>query len=128
AERLLGCRPVRADARCRERWRDSAVHGGRVDDGSVDDGPPMLLLHSEGDFVPAAHSREVAAALPGVTVRVLPGDAHGVALLELPGVASEVLAWLDARTGDRSGSVASGPSRPQSRERAWIVPTPGQTP
>ncbi|MDK1475767.1 alpha/beta hydrolase [Streptomyces sp. 549] len=108
AERLLGCRPVPHDPPCRQRWRDSAVARPSTAAGGV----PMLLLHSAGDFVPAAHSRTLAVVRPGVTVRVLPGDAHGVALLDSPGVAETVLAWLGAVTATTDRPAGEPAHRP----------------
>lgn len=93
AERLIGCPPVRSDARCWRLWRDAVVKNhARLAPGTA-----MLLLHSAADFVPAAHSRDLAAAVPGATVRVVPGGAHGNALLDDPETADAVLAWIRAR-------------------------------
>ncbi|MEU6122856.1 alpha/beta hydrolase [Streptomyces sp. NPDC047123] len=98
AERLAGCVPDRGVRRCEDRWADLSVasHASGADDA------PLLLLHSAGDFVPPAHSAELAAAqrragLTDVTVRTLPGSAHGGPLLKTPGTASEILRWLRKR-------------------------------
>lgn len=86
-----------ADPSC---WRriedaDSASHA------SADDAP-MLLMHSVGDFVPPAQSTALASALRAVnvpvTVRTIPGDAHGSSLLNDPNVYPTILSWLKART------------------------------
>ena len=34
---------------------------------------PTLVLHREGDFIPAADARAVAAEIPGATLKILPG-------------------------------------------------------
>ncbi|WP_030563614.1 alpha/beta hydrolase family protein [Streptomyces aureocirculatus] len=106
AKRLAGCDPGRAGQsdpgraglRCRERWSDmsAASHASGARDA------PLYLVHSAGDFVPPAHSAELAAAqgdagLRDVTLRTLPGSAHGGPLLRAPGLAEDVLRWLRAR-------------------------------
>ncbi|WP_190136738.1 alpha/beta hydrolase family protein [Streptomyces longispororuber] len=102
AERLAGCVPDRAGARCRELWSDmtAASHASGARDA------PLYLVHSAGDFVPPAHSAELAAAqrragLSDVTVRTVPGAAHGGPLLRERGLAEGVLAWLRARARAR---------------------------
>ncbi|MFF1381797.1 alpha/beta hydrolase [Streptomyces sp. NPDC058308] len=98
AVRLAGCVPGRADRSgrgCLERWDDLAVtsHASGPDDA------PLLLIHSAGDFVPRAHSVELAGAQRGagladVTLHTEPGSAHGGPLLKPPGTARSVLQWL----------------------------------
>ncbi|MGW0533618.1 alpha/beta hydrolase family protein [Streptomyces sp. NPDC003032] len=97
AERLAGCAPDLGGMRCWERWDDLAAktHASGADDA------PLLLLHSAGDFVPPAHSTELAAeergaGLADVTVRTLSGSAHGGRLLKTPGTPHSVLRWLRA--------------------------------
>lgn len=115
---LAGCRPARGDgeraAACAEVWRDmsAAAHASGKDDA------PLLLVHSAWDFVPAAHSRELARAerargMPrrSVTVRTVPGAAHGGGLLRAPGVLPALLAWLDARVDAGADGAADGRDR-----------------
>ncbi|QEU93937.1 alpha/beta hydrolase [Streptomyces kanamyceticus] len=98
AERLAGCVPDRAGARCWERWGDLAA----VSHASGPDDAPLFLVHSTGDFVPVVHSVELATAqrragLRDVTVRTVGGSAHGAPLLKEPGMARDVLHWLRGR-------------------------------
>ncbi|GGV38269.1 alpha/beta hydrolase family protein [Streptomyces spectabilis] len=95
AKRLAGCDPDRAGRVCWERWGDlaAASHASGARDA------PLYLVHSEGDFVPPAHSADLAAAqrragLRDVTVRTLPGASHGGPLLKERGLAADVLRWL----------------------------------
>ncbi|WP_409058081.1 alpha/beta hydrolase [Streptomyces sp. SYP-A7185] len=95
AELLAGCSPARDGQRCRGRWTDLAA----ASHASGSDDPPMFLTHSAGDFVPVAHSTELAraqtvAGLKDVTVRIEPGTAHGGELLRKPAFAQAVLRWL----------------------------------
>ncbi|MEU2759146.1 alpha/beta hydrolase [Streptomyces sp. NPDC007094] len=86
---------------CWDTWRDmeSKNAAGKGD-------APMLLVHSDGDFVPAAHSTELeaaakAAGVPAsdVATRIVTGStAHGQALLGTPGMFATVVSWLKART------------------------------
>lgn len=103
AKRLAGCDPDTSGQRCWARWGDlaAASHASGARDA------PLYLVHSAGDYVPPAHSAALAAAQRGaglrdVTVRTLPGSAHGGPLLKAPGLAQDVLAWLRAHTGTRS--------------------------
>ncbi|MGW5864869.1 alpha/beta hydrolase [Streptomyces sp. NPDC055239] len=99
AQRLAGCAPDRDGQRCMRRWEDLSAksHASGTND------PPMLLTHSAADFVPVAHSTELAhaetvAGLRDVTVRLEPGHAHGGELLRDPAVAQAVLRWLRRHT------------------------------
>ncbi|RII15098.1 Alpha/beta hydrolase family protein [Streptomyces sp. YIM 130001] len=95
ARQLAGCDPDRARVGCWERWGDMAArnHASGADDA------PMYLVHSARDWVPAAHSHELAraqraAGAPqkrGVRVRVVPGAAHGAKVLDAPEVRRDVL-------------------------------------
>ncbi|RFU87931.1 alpha/beta hydrolase [Streptomyces triticagri] len=95
ARRLAGCDPDRARVECWEQWGDMAArtHASGADD------PPMYLIHSARDFVPAAHSQELAraqraAGAPqgrGVRVRVVPGSGHGAKVLDTAGVLRDVV-------------------------------------
>lgn len=98
ARRLAGCDPGRAGRLCWERWADMAArtHASGAED------PPMFLVHSAHDFVPAAHSRDLAVAqrvagARNTEVRVVPGAAHGAKLLDDPTVRDTVLRWLRDR-------------------------------
>ncbi|WP_245623090.1 alpha/beta hydrolase [Spirillospora albida] len=93
---LVGCEPSEADAEC---WT-------KVDDANstshvTPDDAPMLLMHAEGDMVPATQSTGLASALraAGVpaTVRVLPGTRHGGSLLDDETAYPEILNWINAR-------------------------------
>lgn len=93
AQRLVGCDPDRTGPRCWFRWTDLAArtHASGADDA------PMLLIHSEGDFVPPGHSTELAAAErrlghSDVTVHTLEGASHGGALMQPE--RETVLRWL----------------------------------
>ncbi|MFG2501327.1 alpha/beta hydrolase [Streptomyces sp. NPDC048441] len=99
AERLAGCWPDRGGQKCWRQWGDLAAksHASGTDD------PPMFLTHSAADFVPVAHSTELAHAqtelgMKDVTVRIEPGSAHGGVLLKRPGTAQAVLRWLRKHT------------------------------
>ncbi|MDQ8707438.1 alpha/beta hydrolase [Streptomyces sp. LHD-70] len=95
AHRLAGCDPERDGPRCWTRWADMAArtHASGVEDA------PLFLVHSAEDFVPAAHSHDLADAqsVAGSTdawLRVVPGSAHGAKLLDDGGVRRSVLRWL----------------------------------
>ncbi|MEU1146598.1 alpha/beta hydrolase [Streptomyces sp. NPDC005863] len=104
AERLAGCVPglLGAGRGCGRTWEDLSVASHAS--GSTD--APLLLVHSVGDFVPVAHSVEVAEAERGagsgsgsgdVTVPTVAGSAHGGAVLKGRGVAGAVVSWLRRR-------------------------------
>jgi acetyl esterase/lipase len=92
---LAGCHPSTADAACWDRWTDTVVKN-HASGGDA----PMYLLHSQGDFVPAAHSADLCAALKakkvGCTLDVVDGDGHAAAILKTVGVHSKILTWLQA--------------------------------
>ncbi|REE96105.1 alpha/beta hydrolase [Thermomonospora umbrina] len=91
---LLGCDPATDGPVCRERLNDAsaATHAGPGD-------PPMLLIHSRGEFVPPAHGTVLAAVLgaAGVpaTVNTVPGKDHGGALLDDTVTFDSVVRWMD---------------------------------
>ncbi|MGW0909862.1 alpha/beta hydrolase [Streptomyces sp. NPDC002853] len=95
AELLAGCAPDRASGPCWKKWVDLVAksHASGKDDA------PLYLTHSAADFVPVAHSTDLAhaqkmAGMRDVTVRIEPGDAHGGELLRDPGFAQALLRWL----------------------------------
>ncbi|MFD0552280.1 alpha/beta hydrolase [Streptomyces rectiviolaceus] len=95
AELLAGCVPYQASGRCWKKWVDLVAksHASGKDDA------PLYLTHSAADFVPVAHSTDLAlaqtrAGLKDATVRIEPGEAHGGELLKQPGAAQAVLRWL----------------------------------
>ncbi|UQT58137.1 alpha/beta hydrolase [Streptomyces durmitorensis] len=95
AELLAGCVPDRAAGRCWKKWVDLVAksHASGKDDA------PLFLTHSAADFVPVAHSTDLAhaqtvAGLRDATVRIEQGTAHGGELLRNPGFAQAVLRWL----------------------------------
>ncbi|MDN3023045.1 alpha/beta hydrolase [Streptomyces sp. S.PB5] len=93
AQRLVGCDPDRTGPRCWARWSDLAAHTH----ASGADDAPMLLIHSQRDFVPPAHSDELAAeerrlGHKDITVRTPKGASHGGALMERAD--KTVLSWL----------------------------------
>nr|WP_240929693.1 alpha/beta hydrolase [Streptomyces coryli] len=101
AELLTGCAPRRADAGCWDAWRSTVVKNT----ASGADDAPMLLVHSAHDWVSVRHSTELAMAQWGqgmsradLTLDVVPGGAHGMALLEDRRVRGRVDAWIRART------------------------------
>lgn len=105
---LAGCTPggggQRGDAACRSVWRDMAA----VSHASGRNDAALFLVHSARDFVPPAHSRALARAernrgMPPdtVSVRTVPGSAHGGGLLGEPGVKRALLAWIESRTDGR---------------------------
>ncbi|MFF1296815.1 MULTISPECIES: alpha/beta hydrolase [unclassified Streptomyces] len=93
ARRLVGCDPDRTGPRCWSRWSDLAArtHASGPNDA------PMLLIHSKRDFVPPAHSTELATAErrlghQDITVRTLEGASHGGALMSR--ARELILSWL----------------------------------
>lgn len=86
---------------CWDTWRDMESKNA----ASKGDAP-MLLVHSDGDFVPPVHSTELeaaakAAGVPAsnVATRIVTGStAHGQTLLGTPGMFATVVSWLTAHT------------------------------
>lgn len=101
AAKLAGCAPSRDDAPCWDTWRDMVAKNHLGDERELD----ALLLHFADDMVPASHSedyRDAHTAAGGqprqVTVVTLPGRGHGMSLLDVPGVAPAIRAFLAAHT------------------------------
>ncbi|MBT2209193.1 alpha/beta hydrolase [Actinomadura sp. NEAU-AAG7] len=92
---LARCSPDPDSASCSEQWSDAAArsHAGEGDS-------PMYLVHSQQDFVPAAHSTQLCSALTQVrvscTAETTAGSYHGSALFQVPGLRDRVLGWLRA--------------------------------
>jgi acetyl esterase/lipase len=94
---LIGCPPEALDALCWERMDDVAP----ATYASADDAP-TLVLHSAGEFVPAAHSTELVSALKSfgvaATLTEVPGVAHGTGILNEPQGWKTVITWIDSIT------------------------------
>lgn len=104
AEKLAGCLPALAaqpalrlgatgDPCADGQWRDTiaATHVSPHD-------PPVLLIHTEGDFVNPAPVRSLATVVQraGVPVRtvMLAGSEHGVHVLDKPAAMTALLSFL----------------------------------
>jgi pimeloyl-ACP methyl ester carboxylesterase/DNA-binding CsgD family transcriptional regulator len=68
---------------------------------------PTLVLHREGDVIPAADARAVAAGIPGASLVILPGTDHLPWIGDWAPVIAEILAF--------TSEVAPGPARPGRR-------------
>jgi acetyl esterase/lipase len=92
---LTRCHPTATDTACWNRWTDVVVKT-HVSSGDA----PMFLLHSQGDFVPSAHSADLCTALKAknvaCTLTVVPGSGHGGAILDTSGIHTKILNWLRA--------------------------------
>lgn len=68
-------------------------HAGRGD-------APMFLVHSKGDFVPAAHSARLCERLRAGSVEctqlTVAGDEHGMGVLTQTPVRDRLVRWLKA--------------------------------
>lgn len=94
---LIGCAPETLDALCWERMDDVAPATYASEDDA-----PTLILHSVGEFVPAAHSTELVSALKSfgvpATLTEVPGVAHGTGILNEPQGWRTVITWMDSIT------------------------------
>jgi pimeloyl-ACP methyl ester carboxylesterase/DNA-binding CsgD family transcriptional regulator len=78
---------------------------------------PALVLHRDGDVIPAGDARKVAAEIPGATLKILPGTDHLPWVGDWAPVIEEILAFMGqvapatARPG-RRGPAGSRPLRP----------------
>jgi acetyl esterase/lipase len=85
-----GCEPT---GRCARVWASMEVpwHASRGD-------APMLVVHSEDEFVSAEHGKQLKEHLRqvGVPVTIVtePGIEHSAPLYRLPGVAERVQQWV----------------------------------
>ncbi|WP_067818821.1 alpha/beta hydrolase [Actinomadura kijaniata] len=90
---LTRCTPVKSDRSCWNRWVD-AVAFNHASAGDA----PMLMIHSQGDFVPASHGSGLCGKLTPhhvpCTTRIVEGDSHGLSVLNTPGTADLLLHWL----------------------------------
>jgi pimeloyl-ACP methyl ester carboxylesterase/DNA-binding CsgD family transcriptional regulator len=68
---------------------------------------PVLVLHREGDMIPVADARRVAAQIPGASLRVLPGRDHLPWVGDWQAVTEEILAFVD-----QVAPVRARPRRP----------------
>ncbi|WP_327089607.1 alpha/beta hydrolase [Nonomuraea sp. NBC_01738] len=90
-----GCEPK---GKCSRVWASMEVpwHASRKD-------APMLLLHSQDEFVPPAQSALLKQMLGQVgvpvTIFTAPGEQHSAPLYREPGVAERVQAWIAERIG-----------------------------
>ncbi|HEX6471051.1 MAG TPA: alpha/beta hydrolase fold domain-containing protein [Streptosporangiaceae bacterium] len=92
---LARCTPYKSDAACWKRWVDIVTFNHLTTTDA-----PAYLVHSAGDFVPAAHSTELCARMKAkklsCTAVTVSGSAHGIDLLKVSGVRTKVLDWLEA--------------------------------
>ena len=77
---------------------------------------PALVLHRDGDIIPAADARKVAAGIPGAILRILPGTDHLPWVGDWTPVIEEILAFMGrvapAAPPSRRGRASSRPPRP----------------
>ena len=71
---------------------------------------PTLVLHRNGDIVPAADARKVAGQIPGATLKILPGPDHLPWVGDWAAVIEEIRAFV--------GMAAPGMARPGQRGQA----------
>jgi DNA-binding CsgD family transcriptional regulator len=70
---------------------------------------PTLVLHRDGDIIPAADAHAVAAEIPGATLTILPGPDHLPWVGDWAPVIGEILAFV--------GQVAPSPAGPPKSHR-----------
>jgi pimeloyl-ACP methyl ester carboxylesterase/DNA-binding CsgD family transcriptional regulator len=70
---------------------------------------PTLVLHRDGDVIPAADAHAVAAEIPGAKLTILPGPDHLPWVGDWAPVIGEILAFV--------GQVAPSPARPPRSRR-----------
>lgn len=81
---------------------------------------PALVLHREGDMIPVADARRVAAQIPGAALRVLPGRDHLPWVGDWQAVIEEILAFVD-----QVAPVRARPRRPGRAGAGRPRPTMG---
>jgi pimeloyl-ACP methyl ester carboxylesterase len=67
--------------------------------------PTVVLTGEQDRLIPVGHARELAAAIPGSRLVVVPGAGHAI-ILERPDVVTEEIADLVDLSLDRTGSTA----------------------
>ncbi|HEY7482929.1 MAG TPA: alpha/beta hydrolase fold domain-containing protein, partial [Streptosporangiaceae bacterium] len=92
---LARCTPYESDAACWDRWVDIVTFNHLTTTDA-----PAYLVHSSGDFVPATHSTELCSKMKAkglsCTAVTVSGSGHGLALLSVSGVRTNLLKWLQA--------------------------------
>lgn len=95
---------------------------------------PALVLHRDGDIIPAADARAVAAEIPGAMLKILPGPDHLPWLGEWAPVIGEILAFVcqvapspagRPRSRRGGGQAPPGPPRPVV---GWLSLTDAELP
>lgn len=98
---------------------------------------PTLVLHREGDIIPVAGARAVAAGIPGATLTILPGADHLPWVGDWAPVMTEILAFTrgvapapDQHSPDRHGPDRHGPAarRPPRPLVGWLALTEAELP
>jgi pimeloyl-ACP methyl ester carboxylesterase/DNA-binding CsgD family transcriptional regulator len=74
---------------------------------------PTLVLHREGDIIPAADARAVAAGIPGATLIILPGTDHLPWVGDWAPVMAEILAFMSQVAPGPRGPRGPGPRGPR---------------
>jgi pimeloyl-ACP methyl ester carboxylesterase/DNA-binding CsgD family transcriptional regulator len=81
---------------------------------------PALVLHRDGDIIPAVDAQVVAGQIPGAILKILPGQDHLPWFGDWPAVVEEILAFVGevapaGKRPERRGGLGSALSRPASR-------------
>jgi pimeloyl-ACP methyl ester carboxylesterase/DNA-binding CsgD family transcriptional regulator len=74
---------------------------------------PTLVLHREGDVIPAADARAVAAGIPGAKLTILPGPDHLPWVGDWAPVMAEILAFVKQIAPGPAGPGRRGPAMPR---------------
>ena len=91
---------------------------------------PTLVLHREGDIIPAADARAVAAGIPGAKLTILSGTDHLPWVGDWAPVMAEILAFMSQVAPDRRGPGPRGPVTPRPPRPAvgWLSLTDAELP
>lgn len=91
---------------------------------------PVLVLHREGDMIPVADARRVAAQIPGAALRVLPGRDHLPWAGDWQAVIEEILAFVHqiALVRDRPRRIGRTGARPPRPVMGWPSLTGAELP
>jgi pimeloyl-ACP methyl ester carboxylesterase/DNA-binding CsgD family transcriptional regulator len=91
---------------------------------------PALVLHRDGDMIPVGDAQQVAAQIPGATLRILPGHDHLPWVGDWEAVAEEILAFASqvAPAGNRPARHARPGSRPPRPAVGWRSLTDAELP